>query len=59
MVTIIVALYITPTYAFQTFVAGFGVCAFTFYLAYDLKTLFGGGKIDLAPDDYIIAVVQD
>jgi len=37
---------------------GFGVMLFTFYLAYDTKTIIGGGRMEIGPDDYIVAVVQ-
>ncbi|CAG5098878.1 Oidioi.mRNA.OKI2018_I69.XSR.g16054.t2.cds [Oikopleura dioica] len=37
---------------------GFGVMLFTFYLAYDTKTILGGGRMEIGPDDYIVAVVQ-
>jgi len=41
-----------------TVYCGFGVMLFTFYLAYDTKTILGGGRMQIGPDDYIVAVVQ-
>lgn len=35
-----------------------GVCAFTFYLAFDTRMLIGGGRFQYGPDDWIEAVVQ-
>ena len=37
---------------------GVGVVIFTVYLAYDTKMIMGGGRIELSPDDWILAVVQ-
>jgi len=30
----------------------------TLFLAWDTKVLMGGGRLQLSPDDYIIAVIQ-
>jgi len=35
-----------------------GVVAFTIYLAFDTKMIMGGGRLELSPDDWIVAVVQ-
>jgi len=37
---------------------GVGVVIFTVYLAYDTKMIMGGGRMELSPDDWILAVVQ-
>merc|ERR1712168_531549 len=37
---------------------GVGVVIFTIYLAYDTKLIMGGGRMELSPDDWILAVVQ-
>ena len=37
---------------------GVGVVIFTVYLAYDTKLIMGGGRLELSPDDWILAVVQ-
>lgn len=38
--------------------AGIGVVCFTIYLAFDTKMIMGGGRLEMSPDEYIVAVVQ-
>jgi len=42
----------------HTVYCGLGVMVFTLYLAYDTKTIVGGGRHELGPDDWIIGVVE-
>ena len=51
--------WIMQTEIMVTVYCALGVCAFTVYLAYDMKLVIGGGRVQLSPDDYIIAVVQE
>lgn len=44
--------------ALHTAYCGMGVVCFTLYLAFDTKMIMGGGRFQLDPDDYIVAVVQ-
>jgi len=42
-----------------TIYCALGVCVFTVYLAYDMKTIIGGGKVQISPDEYVLAVVEE
>jgi len=52
------AAIIFRTSATMTVYAALGVVIFTVYLAFDTKMIMGGGRFELGPDDWIVAVVQ-
>jgi len=51
-------MFIFRTPAMLTFYCSLGVAVWTLYLAYDTRQIVGGGKHELNPEDYILAVVE-
>jgi len=44
--------------ALYTFYCSLGVAAAALFLAFDTKMIMGGGRIELSPDEWVVAVVE-